>query len=580
MHTPAPAGRILLAGLIALVACGIGTAAWAQQQPAAETVEETFALTDPNPERTDKPGPRPPAERLGIELERVPEVRLDAVDAAGLVLQDAAKRPEKGGMRYAVGRAVELLALNGSWYELPNGAKLWAAEVSAEGALSLRLHFATLDLPEGAELAVYAPRDERDGFFKSPSLAHLERPIQVYAAGSAADVWTGSFPGERVRLELYLPKAAASAELPFALDQLLHAYVDPFTKAFENEKVAGPCHNDVTCFPEWAATAAGVARYTFVSGGFGFLCTGQLVNNQKQDFTPFFLSVNHCVATASEAASAEFFWRYQTSSCGGPAPDPSTVPRSFGATLISTGTQSDYTLLQIEGALPGGLTWVGWTSAGIPGGTPSTAIHHPAGDFKRISFGNRSGINSCGSNNFLEVDWTDAPTEPGSSGSGIFRNSTQQLFGTLSFGPSACSNETFDCYGAFSTTFGRIKSPLKKGGTDDNSEQNDSCSKAKSTKQGTLNGRIVKSVDVDWYKINVPAGRTVNITLNFAHGDGDIDLEFHGSCTSGPLFTSLGTGNSETLSITNTASRSQNAFWRVFLDSDTRNSYSMTVTID
>jgi hypothetical protein len=321
-----------------------------------------------------------------------------------------------------------------------------------------------------------------------------------------------------------------------------------------------------------------VARYTFVSGGFGFLCSGQLLNNQKQDFTPFFLSVNHCVATASEAASTEFFWRYQTATCGGPAPDPSTVPRSQGATLISTNTQSDYTLLQIEGALPGGLTWVGWTSAGIPGGTPSTAIHHPAGDFKRISFANRSGANSCGSNSFLQVDWTDAPTEPGSSGSGIFRNATQQLFGTLSFGPSACFNETFDCYGAFTTTFNRIKKPLKKGGTDDNSEQNDACNKAKNAK-GNLANRIVKSVDVDWYKVVVPKGKSVTITLSFLHANGDIDLEFHGNCSSGPLFTSLGTGNTETLTITNTANGKQTAFWRVFLDSDTRNNYNMSVSI-
>jgi hypothetical protein len=483
-------------------------------------------------------------------------------------------------MRYAIGRAIEVLPVQGSWFDLPGGAKLWVTELSADGALSLRLHFATLDLPPGAKLAVYAPQDERDGFFKSPGVVDPDRPIQMYAAGSTSDLWTGSFPGERVRLELYLPKGAATNELPFTVDQLLHAYVDPFAKAYETEKAAGPCHNDVTCFPAWAATALGVARYSFVSGGSGFLCSGQLLNNLKQDFTPFFLSANHCVSTAAEAASTEYFWRYQTATCGGAPPAVGSVPRSFGASLVSHNTQSDYTLLLIDGALPGGLTWVGWTSAVIGAGTASTAIHHPAGDFKRISFGNKSGANSCGSNSFVQVDWSDGPTEPGSSGSGIFRDSNQQLFGTLSFGPSACFNETFDCYGAFATTFTKIKTSLQKGGSDDTSEQNDTCNKARTVKKGTLNNRVVKNVDVDWYKIPVPKGKTITITLNFVHDNGDIDLEFHGNCTTGPLFTSFSTTNQEVLAITNTGNSTQTAFWRVFLDSDTRNNYNMTVSIN
>lgn len=579
MPTTTAAGRALVAGLIALVGCGLATPARGQNQAAA-AAEETFALVDTSPVRPAKPTPRPPAERLGVEIDRVPEIRLRALDVDALLAEDDLARPEKGGQRYAISRSIEVLPIQGSWLDVPGGAKLWVAELSADGAMSLRLHFSKLALPAGAELAVYAPQDERDGFFKSPGLADLDRPIQMFTAQTASDFWTGSFPGERVRVELLLPKGVEATELPFTIDQLLHAYIDPLAKAFESLKVAGPCHNDVTCFPGWVATAAGVARYSFVSGGSGFLCSGQLLNNQKQDFTPYFLSANHCVNTGAEAASTEFFWFYQTATCGGAPPDVNSVPRSFGATLVSTHTQSDYVLMLIEGALPGGLTWVGWTSANQAGGTPSTAIHHPAGDFKRISFGGKSGANSCGSSGFVQVDWTDAPTEPGSSGSGIFRDATQQLYGTLSFGPSACFNETFDCYGSFVSTFAKIKSPLQKGGSDDVSEQNDTCGKARNVKKGTLNNRIVKNVDVDWYRIAVPKGKTVTITLNFLHGNGDIDLEFHGNCTSGVLFSSTSTTNQEVLSITNTATKTQTAFWRVFLDSDTRNNYSMTVGIN
>ena len=97
-----------------------------------------------------------------------------------------------------------------------------------------------------------------------------------------------------------------------------------------------------------------------------------------------------------------------------------------------------------------------------------------------------------------------ASTEPGSSGSGIFKADTQQLFGQLFFGPSSCNAsaaDRFDCYGAFSTTYARIKNFLKAG-SDDNSEQNDSCARARNVGKGTLNGRIVKVNDPDWYKIS------------------------------------------------------------------------------
>jgi hypothetical protein len=287
-----------------------------------------------------------------------------------------------------------------------------------------------------------------------------------------------------------------------------------------------------------------------------------------------------------EAESVEFFWLYQTASCGGMPPSLSSVPRSQGATLLSTSHGSDYTLLMIEGAVPAGdLFWAGWTSKEPVNGIDAVAIHHPSGDFKRISFGFKEAVNECNQipdffgTKMVRTTWTDGVTEPGSSGSGLFRADTGQLYGQLFGGPSFCGVEPeglFDCYGSFAVTFPRIKK-LLKGGSDDKSDQNDSCARARVVKSGTLGSRIVKITDEDWYKILVKPGQTAVVNLGFANANGDIDLQMFGSCDGEPVDSSEESTDGESVAATNVSNKPLYVFWRVFLADDTRNSYDMEV---
>ena len=93
----------------------------------------------------------------------------------------------------------------------------------------------------------------------------------------------------------------------------------------------------MTCYPEWSNSATGVARI-FIErseGGAGS-CTGTLLNNRRQDFTPYFLTAAHCVQTEEEARSVTALWSYQTRTCNGDLPDLRSVPRTEGAGLLST----------------------------------------------------------------------------------------------------------------------------------------------------------------------------------------------------------------------------------------------------
>lgn len=555
------------------VAAVLAPALWAA---GAAPADETFAIAGPAAVAQKKAVVQAPSAAWGLHLPLVPELRLDPVDLEALLREDAMVERQGGArtkmMRIGVLRELEAGAERGDWFDTAGGG-LWTLDVVATGALGVRLHFTEVALPAGAELAIYVPRADGAG---------AEGEVLLYRAASARpDFVAPALFGERARIEYRRPAGVADEVLPFRLADLRHIYRDPISGLPKSglEKAAGSCHNDVACFPEWGDLANSVALVDI--GGLG-ACTGTLINNLSRDLTPYWLTANHCIDHGSDAANSDFYWFYQTASCGGPPPTLASRPRSSGATLISTNDASDYTLLLIEGTLPGGLFWSGWNSLAVANGTPEVAIHHPSGDFKRISFGDKADGSACGvfggASNFIVTNWTDAPTEPGSSGSGIFRENTGQLIGTLTGGPSACGNESFDCYGSFFATYKKIKKPLKVG-PDDKSEPNDSCAKARNVPKGTLAGRVVKAFDEDWYKVNVPKGKTVTIQLAFAHGNGDVDLEFFADCKSDAVFNSVSTEDAEFLSITNVSNRTLTPRWRVFLADDTRNTYNQTVGV-
>jgi hypothetical protein len=107
-------------------------------------------------------------------------------------------------------------------------------------------------------------------------------------------------------------------------------------------------------------------------------------------------------------------------------------------------------------------------------GTPIASIHHPNGDYKRISFGSvnqedpfnpqfsfyLSGLSPA---RFYGVFWSQGVTEPGSSGSPLL-NSSHQIIGQLWGGYSSCIEpNTPDAYGRFSFSYPLMEAHLGGG---------------------------------------------------------------------------------------------------------------------
>ena len=205
------------------------------------------------------------------------------------------------------------------------------------------------------------------------------------------------------------------------------------------ETDAEDCHLDVTCYSEWSTSATSVATIVFeTSGGTSSRCSGTLLTNRRQDFTPYFLTAAHCVDTEAEARSVTAYWFYQTQTCNGELPDFQTVPRTEGAHLLATlggaieervNPDGDMTLLQLEGDLPDGVWFQGWDANPQPIGAQVTGIHHPGNDdwgfFKRLSFGQiipDPGFGTFEDDVYAVVSYTQGYTQPGSSGSALFNN--------------------------------------------------------------------------------------------------------------------------------------------------------------
>ena len=240
------------------------------------------------------------------------------------------------------------------------------------------------------------------------------------------------------------------------------------------ETDAADCHLDATCYPEWSSSATGVARIVFETGAGSSFCSGTLLNNRRQDLTPYFLTAAHCVGTEEEARSTTAFWFYQTQTCNGELPDFQSVPHTEGASLLSTtgfrepgDPEGDMTLLRLEGDLPDGVMFQGWDADPQPVGTQVTGIHHPGSDdwgfFKRISFGQiipdpRFGTSA---DVYAIVSWPPGQgyTEGGSSGSALF-SSPGTVIGALSFGDTAenaCpTGPLLDAYTHFSVVYPHI----------------------------------------------------------------------------------------------------------------------------
>jgi len=355
----------------------------------------------------------------------------------------------------------------GTWRAAPAGTRQWSVIVNSPGAKGIRVHFAARRLPDTAFLVLYNVDDPSERYDVSHG----------FAVGGS-DIWSPTCFGDRVGVQCSLPDDVDDGGVDIQIDRIAHIYRGFETLAWgiakdAAAKAAGSCNLDVTCHPEWATTARGVGGIGSIGSTGVLWCTGSLVvDTSPATQVPYFLTAYHCVGSSTKANTIEVYWLYQTSTCNGTPPSPASVPRTTGGADYLAGTSgawqggagNDFSLLRLRQSPPSGLTYLGWSTVTRPLDTEVVCVHHPSGDYKRITFGTLTSTDNLFPALFHGVHWHDGTTEPGSSGSPLMTADTQRIIGQLWGGDASCATpDESDFYGRFDVTFPVVRTWLDGG---------------------------------------------------------------------------------------------------------------------
>ena len=371
------------------------------------------------------------ASAAALPLSEIAEYRLPAVAVAAGI--EAGKSDP---LRFAATVPVDLDADDGSWDEPAPGISRWRLRLHSEDALSLSLRLESLQLPPGASLR-YAGTASED--------------IQGPFGGEVGRIlWLPLVRGDRAVLEATMP-AAERAQFALHITEAFHGYRGFLPGDGIGAKGqfgnSGNCNVNAACEESrWGTQARSVVLLTVNNSA---LCSGTLVNNQRQDGRPLILTANHCGIRGSNVTNVRAYFNVQKTSCSATANGP--INQNIAARrFLGRDENSDFTLIELANAPPASFNvfYAGWDARS--GLTPQSgaSIHHPAGDDKKISLFSSAArsvenqpIGSVG-NSFRvdawEVRWSSGTTQQGSSGAALW-NQDGRAVGVLSGGGASCT---------------------------------------------------------------------------------------------------------------------------------------------
>lgn len=327
------------------------------------------------------------------------------------------------------------LTNSGTWYELPNGDKLWQLNVICPNALSVNFCYDKFWIPEGGKFFVYSKDKKHSiGAFTSKN----NKGDSVNVRGFA----TGLVYGSDVILEYYQPKEV-TCNAVISIDFIVHGYRNIIGSS-------GQCQVNVNCSEghNWQNEKNAVA-VIIVEGN--STCSGSLITttNLNEDF--LFLTADHCLNRSRKDAVNDpnldytfFWWKFEAPGCDSNSIFPITYHITSGATILANNHQSDFALLRLR-EKPINYSdftpfFLGWDRSGNSG-NPGVCIHHPEGDLKKIS---TVAYQPSSTTMSWKVQWKSTEnghgtTEHGSSGSPLL-TSEHKIIGQLFTGSSDCDN--------------------------------------------------------------------------------------------------------------------------------------------
>ena len=391
----------------------------------------------------------------------IPRISMDKPDMEKIRRVDSINRTLYKPYRFAKNLKSDIaFAKEAEWEKTPKGW-LGRLKIEAQDAKGLMLYYDRFRIPEGGKLFIYTED-------KSQLLGAYTRqnnPPNGYFATEIVKDQSLIIEYNTTRPSLIKPRIHIS-EVGYA-----YRGVDFSVKGFGD---SGDCEVNVNCSEgdEWQEEKRGVVRIAIKNQDGSYWCSGSLLNNTEQDYTPYLLSADHCAGdvTAEDLDQWVFYFNYEAEGCSNPPlePDPNTMvgadKRANADDDASSG--SDFFLVELHDMIPNHINayYNGWSRTG-EAAESGVGIHHPQGDIKKIStFTSKlisTGFGSSDLESHWKVTWSRTEngfgvTEGGSSGSPIFdRNGL--VVGSLTGGNAGCGADTnkADYYGKFSYSWER-----------------------------------------------------------------------------------------------------------------------------
>ena len=199
--------------------------------------------------------------------------------------------------------------------------------------------------------------------------------------------------GNTIILEYFEPESSDDGVIH--ISEVIHGYVNIKNRGVGD---SASCNVDVMCRPfgtNWEKEEKAVCL--IIMGEYAG--SGSLINNTRQDFTPYILTARHNYFDTSgntpnrNPATSIFRFHYWRPNCGSGTPNSSKS--ISGATLRAQWTNTDFALLELNTRPP--VDWIlyyaGWDRTTISA-QPVTAIHHLSADAMKISRDDHTVISS------------------------------------------------------------------------------------------------------------------------------------------------------------------------------------------
>jgi PKD repeat protein len=349
----------------------------------------------------------------------LPESVLDSIHVAQLLAEDS-----KFGIPNRYGVVEDLVIdIKDKGVKTINGdVSIWRYAITCPDAVSLGVYFKSYIIPERASVYVYSSDgDQLRGGFTSANNK---------TGGSLA---IAEIPGTNIIIE-YNEPAGVEFEGELVVGSVSKSYTE--LEAVANDWIQINCPDG----DDWQSEKHSVCLMSYSEARYSYYCTGSLVNNVREDETPYFLTANHCISSNTVANTLVTYFNYENSTCDG---DDASLKQSLsGAELMATNDHSDFTLLKLSEYPSNEYEpyYAGWNASDdLP--ETGTCIHQPEGSYKCIALDYDAPVsyahriqwdddNITDSNTHWEVEYDAGTDESGSSGGPLF-DENKRILGQL-----------------------------------------------------------------------------------------------------------------------------------------------------